>query len=342
MRPSVPETRATARRPSRWLGATAVLIIVLMPVSLVVGTVEISLGQAWAALARFDPGVTEHLLIREVRVPRTLLALLVGAGLGSAGVVMQALTRNPLAEPGLLGINAGVTLAVAVSIAFLGFSSLGASQAFGFLGAAVTGAAVHALGGVRHGAGVVRLVLAGAAVNVVLLATTRIILVNMDPQLFGRFRTWTVGSLEGRGFDVLAPTALAVVIGVALALALSGALDASALGQDLSRSLGVNPTVVLSLSALVVVILCGAVTVAAGPIGFVGLTAPALGRFVVGLNHRRLIPATSLLAAALVLLADVAGRTVIPNAEIGVGIMISLIGAPTFIAMVRHRRVAQL
>lgn len=331
-----------AQHPARWLLATGVLVAVLLPLSLVVGTVEISFAEAWEALVRFDPGVTAHLLIREVRVPRTLLALVVGAGLGSAGVVMQALTRNPLAEPGLLGINAGVTFTVAFSIAFLGFSSLGAAQAFGFLGATVTGTVVHLLGGVRQGSGVVRLVLAGAAVNVALLATTRIILVNTDPQLFDRFRTWTVGSLEGRGMDVLVPTAVAVCIGLLLAHALSGSLDASALGQNLSRALGVNPAVLLSLSAAVIVILCGAVTVAAGPISFVGLTAPVVGRFIVGLNHRRLIPATALVAAALVLAADVLGRVVIPNAEIGVGIMICLIGAPTFVVMVRHQRIAQL
>lgn len=322
--------------------AIGVLVVALLPISLVVGTVEISPEEAWQALIRFDPSDTEHLLIHEVRVPRTLLALVAGIGLGTAGVVMQACTRNPLAEPGLLGVNAGVTFTVAAAIAFLGFSSLGASQAFGFLGAAVAGVVVYFLGGVNRGSGVVRLVLAGAAVNVVLLATTRIILVNMDTQLFDRFRTWTVGSLAGRGTDILLPTTVVVLVGVSLAWLLSGSLDLSALGQDLTRSLGASPIVVLSLSALAVVLLCGAVTVAAGPISFVGLTAPFLGRSIVGLNHRRLIPATAVVAAAMVLVSDVLGRVVIPGVEIEVGIMISLLGAPTFIALVRHRRIAQL
>jgi iron complex transport system permease protein len=275
-------------------------------------------------------------------MPRTVLAIIIGVALGAAGVVMQAITRNPLAEPGLLGVNAGVTFTVAVAIAYFGFGTLTASMVFGFLGAGLTGAAVYVLGGVHKGASPVRLVLAGAAVNVVLLASTRIILVNVDTDVFDRFRTWTVGSLEGRGVELLLPTGGAVLVGFLIAFALSGALDASVLGQDLSRALGANPTVVLSFAALSIIVMCGSATAAAGPISFVGLTAPFVGRLLVGLNHRRLIPATALIAAAVVLVADLAGRLIVPSGEIGVGIMVSLIGAPTFIAIVRRRKIAQL
>lgn len=317
-------------------------MVALLPVSLIVGTVDISAQDAWDAFFAFDPQNTNHLLVREVRFPRTVLAVIVGVGLGAAGVVMQAITRNPLAEPGLLGVNAGVTFTVAVAIAYFGFGSLTASMTFGFLGAGLTGALVYALGGVRHGAGPVRLVLAGAAVNVVLLAGTRIILVNVDTDAFDRFRTWTVGSLEGRGPELLLPTGGAVLVGFAIAYALSGALDASVLGRDLSRSLGTNPTVVLTFAAAAIIVMCGAVTAAAGPISFVGLTAPFIGRMLVGLNHRRLLPATALIAAAVVLVADVAGRLIVPSGEIGVGIMASVIGAPVFITIVRHRKIPQL
>lgn len=317
-------------------------MIALLPVSLVVGTVDISLSDAWNAFFHFDPQDTNHLLIREIRMPRTILAVIVGAGLGASGVIMQALTRNPLAEPGLLGINSGTTFTVAVAIAFFGFGTLTASMIFGFLGAALAGAVVYLLGGVRAGGSPVRLVLAGSAINVVLLASTRIIMVNADTQVFDRFRSWTVGSLEGRGVDLLLPTGLSVLAGLIIAMLLAGPLDASALGQDLSRSLGANPNIVLSFSALAIVVMCGACTAAAGPISFVGLTAPFVGRLIVGMNHRRLIPATALIAAAVVLVADIAGRLIVPSGEIGVGIMISIIGAPMFVAIVRRRKIAQL
>ncbi|MDK8891586.1 iron ABC transporter permease [Corynebacterium macclintockiae] len=325
-----------------WLLAIGVIVIALLPVSIIVGAVDISPREAWHAFFAFDPGNTKHLLVREIRMPRTALAIIVGVGLGAAGVVMQAITRNPLAEPGLLGVNSGVTLTVTVAIAFFGYSSLAASMAFGFLGAGLTGALVYALGGVWQGAGPVRLVLAGAAVNVALLASARIILVNSDTDVFDRFRTWTVGSLEGRGTELLLPTGAAVLAGFVIAYTISGALDASVLGHDLSRSLGIKPAVVLSFATAAIIFMCGAVTAAAGPISFVGLTAPFIGRALVGLRHRRLIPATALIASAVVLVADIAGRLVVPSGEIGVGIMASVIGAPVFIAIVRRRKIPQL
>ncbi|KAB1643293.1 iron ABC transporter permease [Gulosibacter chungangensis] len=329
-------------RAGLWLSLIGLLVLTLLPVSLVVGTVDIGVEDAWNAFFHFDPTNTNHLLMREVRMPRTVLAVIIGAGLGASGVIMQALTRNPLAEPGLLGVNAGTTFVVAAAIAFFGFGTLTASMVFGFLGAGIAGAVVYILGGVRTGGSPVRLVLAGAAINVVLLASTRIIMVNANTEIFDRFRSWTVGSLEGRGVDLLLPTGLSVLVGLIIAMLIAGPLDASALGQDLSRSLGASPTVVLSFSALAIVIMCGASTAAAGPISFVGLTAPFIGRLLVGLNHRRLIPATALIAAAVVLVADIAGRLIVPSGDIGVGIMISIIGAPLFVAIVRRRKIAQL
>ncbi len=318
------------------------LIVVLVPVSIVLGDAAVGFQQVWDAYFHFDPQVTAQLLVRNVRVPRTIIALIVGAGLGASGVVIQALTRNPLAEPGLLGVNAGATFAVACGVAFFGFHALTAGLVFGFVGAGLAGAAVYLLGGVRQGAGPVRLVLAGSALSVVLLAATRMIIINSDEEVFDRFRSWTVGSLEGRGPDLLLPTGIAVVVGLLIAMALANSLDASALGADLSRSLGAHPTMVLSLAAVVVMLMCGASTAAVGPIGFVGLTAPHLGRQIVGLNHRKLIPASALIAAAIVLAADVAGRLVVSSGEISVGIMIGFIGAPVFINIVRRRKLAQL
>ena len=325
-----------------WLVVAAVVLVALLPVSVLVGEVPITAQQAWDAYFHFDPLVTEHLLVRNVRVPRTIIAVIVGAALGASGVIIQALTRNPLAEPGLLGVNAGATFAVACGIAIFQYQALTAGLVFGFLGSGLAGAAVYLLGGVRQGAGPVRLVLAGSALSVVLLAATRIVIINSDEQVFNRFRSWTVGSLEGRGPDLLLPTGLAVLAGLLICFALSNSLDASALGADLSRSLGAHPGRVLSAAALVVMLMCGAATAAVGPISFVGLTAPHLGRQIVGLSHRKLIPATALLAAVIVLAADIAGRLVVSSGEISVGIMIGFIGAPVFIGIVRRRKLAQL
>lgn len=318
------------------------LIVILVPVSLMVGVVSASPLDVWHAFTAFDSSNTTQLLVRELRVPRTVLAVLVGAGLGTAGVVMQAITRNPLAEPGLLGVNAGATFTVAVGVAVFGLGSVAVSMVFGFFGAALAGAAVYLLGGAGRGAGPVRLVLAGAALSVVLLAATRIMLVNADEQLFDRFRTWVVGSLEGRGTQVLLPTAGAVIAGMLLALSIAKALDASVLGADFSRTLGANPRLLMTVAAGAIIVLCGACAAAAGPIGFVGMTAPFLARTLVGVNHRTLIPATALIAAAVVLAADVAGRVVVPNGEIGVGIMTAMLGAPIFIYVVRQRKIARL
>lgn len=318
------------------------LIVCLMPVSVILGEIPITFGQVWDAYFHFDPSVTQQLLVRNIRVPRTIIALIVGAALGASGVVIQALTRNPLAEPGLLGVNAGATFAVACGIAIFRFQALTAGLIFGFIGAGLAGVAVYLLGGIRQGAGPVRLVLAGSALSVVLLACTRMLIINSDEEVFDRFRSWTVGSLEGRGPDLLLPTGGAVLIGLLIAIALANSLNASALGADLSRSLGAHPGRVLTMSALVVMLMCGATTAAVGPISFVGLTAPHLGRQIVGLNHRKLIPASALIAAALVLAADVAGRLVVSSGEISVGIMIGFIGAPVFIGIVRHRKLAQL
>lgn len=346
---SLPKSPPTTTRPVRrrrrtvvWVVSLVVVLIVLIPIGIGVGTQPISPSTTWNALFAFDPTDTAHLLVRERRLPRTLLGLLVGAALGVSGAIMQALTRNPLAEPGLLGVNAGATAGVAIGVGFLGMTSVTASLAFGFVGAAAAGALVYVLGGVHRGAGPVRLVLAGAALGVVLLAVTRIVIVNGDEQVFDRFRTWMVGSLQGSGNEWLVPATIAIGAGCLLAMLLARALDASALGHDLSRSLGANPVRSVSLAAIAVVILCGTATAIAGPITFIGLTAPHLARQLVGLDHRRLLPCSALIAAIVVVFADVLGRVVAQPGEVGVGIMIAAIGAPVFVAIVRRQKIAQL
>ena len=318
------------------------LLVGLVLVSFVVGEKNVALSDTLDAVLAFDPSNNDHLLVRHLRVPRTLLAVIVGCALGVAGAVMQALTRNPLADPGILGVNAGAAAAIAVAIAFFGSTDVVDYMWFGLLGAAVAGVAVYLLGGLRRGTDPVRVVLAGAALTVVLLALTQVVLVNSDELVFDQFRHWTVGSLQGRGAAVLAPVAAVVVGGLVVAASLVRALDAAVLGSDISRALGVHPVRVWGLAALAVITLAGGATAAAGPIGFVGLTAPHVARFLTGPDHRWVIPYSMLISAVLIVGADAIGRVVARPGEVGVGIVVALIGGPFFVYLVRRGRLVQL
>ncbi|MGO3341916.1 MAG: FecCD family ABC transporter permease, partial [Glutamicibacter arilaitensis] len=257
-------------RVSPWLVASAILVLLGL-LSCALGTKNISLAETWQAVTAFDPENNNHLLVRELRVPRTLLAVVVGAALGLAGALMQSMTRNPLAEPGLLGVNAGAAFAVAVAIT-LGYVQPAGYLFFAFAGAAAASVIVYLMGrGRGTGNDVVRLVLAGAGMSVMLMASTQILVIGGGTETHERFAAWTTGSLQGRGYDVLPLTAVVVLIGAVIALGLCRALDALALGEDSARSLGVNPTRAWLLSAVAVMLLAGAATAATGPISFIGL-----------------------------------------------------------------------
>ncbi|MDQ1152810.1 iron ABC transporter permease [Brevundimonas sp. SORGH_AS_0993] len=316
------------------------LLALVAAASLLLGARPIGAASAWNAVVAFDPTNSDHLLIRYLRLPRTLVAIVTGAALGAAGVVMQALTRNPLAEPGLLGVNAGAAAGVVVAIA--GFGGLGVAGSIfgGLVGATLAGLAVILLGGLMGRFNPVRLVLTGSALSVILLALTQIITVNSEAEVFDRFRHWAVGSLEGRGYEVLTPVTVLVGLGLAIAAALARDLDAVVLGDDLARGLGASPAVVWAMSSLAVILLAGGATAAAGPISFLGLAAPHVARAVVGPRHRWLIVYAMLTGAGLMLAADCAGRLIVRSGEIDVGVMVALIGAPFFIALVRKGRLS--
>lgn len=332
------------RRRRRVIGLVAglLLILALAAISLCVGPRAVTPAQALAALQAFDPSDSVHLLVHHQRVPRTLLAVLVGAALGVAGAVMQALTRNPLADPGLLGVNAGAAVAVVIAIAWFGVVSMTGYLVAGLLGATLASVAVYLLGGLRQGHDPIRLVLAGAAMTAVLLALTQIITLNSNEAVFNQYRHWAVGSLQGRGYAVLLPVAVLVVLGLGLARTLASSLDAVALGEDLGRALGVRPHLVWGLSALVIVLMAGAATAAAGPIAFVGLTAPHMARAIAGLDHRWILHYSALLGALVVLAGDVLGRVIALPDEIGVGIMVALLGGWFFVLLARQRRIVHL
>ncbi|MFJ4029018.1 FecCD family ABC transporter permease [Paenarthrobacter sp. NPDC089989] len=333
------------RRAQRGTGVVAGLFVVavLCLLSLAVGSRPIALDTTLEALTSFNPGNDLHLLVVELRVPRTILAVLVGAALGLAGALMQALTRNPLAEPGILGINSGAAAAVAIGISSFGITAVAGYVWFGFLGAGLASVIVYVLGK-AHDAGTnpVRLVLAGAGISVVLGALTSIVLINSQPETYNDFRQWATGSLQGRGFDVLPVVAAVCVVGFVLAFAMSRSLDSLALGGDLSKSLGASPRRTMIVSALAILLLSGAATAAAGPIAFVGLAAPHMARLLVGPGHQWLLPYSMVTSAIVLLAADILGRLVLFPGEIGAGIMTALIGGPVFLALVRRRKIARL
>lgn len=319
------------------------LLLLLSLASLSTGSRPISLADTWHAITAFNPAEDTHLLVIELRLPRTILAITAGAALALAGALIQALTRNPLAEPGILGVNAGAAAAVTVGLAFFGATSPKEYMWFGFAGAAASSLVVYGLGR-AHDAGnnPVRLILAGAGLSVMLGSFTSIIIIAGDAQRLRDFVSWASGSLEGRGYDVLPWVIGACLLAIIMGLSTARSLDSLSLGNDLGNALGVKMRTTWLLGTGAILVLAGAATAAAGPIGFLGLAAPHMARIVVGPNHHRLLPFSMLLGALLLLIADILGRLIAAPGEIGAGIMSAVIGAPVFIALARRRKLVQL
>lgn len=318
------------------------LLLLFAIISLCVGSRSVDISTTWHAFTLFDPQDSEHLLVRYLRLPRTLLAIVIGVALGAAGTLMQALTRNPLADPGLFGINAGAMVAIVSVIALTGITDVTVYMWFGLLGAFLAGIAIYLLGGIRQGLNPVKMVLSGVALSIILLAITHMVTVNSDEHVFDQFRHWVVGSLQGRSFEVLFPISILVGIGSILAYSLTRSLDIVALGDDFSQTLGTNQNRVWLLSTTAIVLLAGSATAAVGPISFLGLTAPHFARRLVGSEYRRILPMSMLIGATLMLAADCLGRIIGAPSEISVGIMISLIGGPFFIYLVKRWRIITL
>ncbi|MFF2777139.1 FecCD family ABC transporter permease [Streptomyces sp. NPDC058052] len=344
--PARPLAAPTLRRTStalRGLGLLAVLaaLVLVSLLSIWTGTRGIPFSATWSALWNPD-GSETSVIIHDYRIPRTLLGLLVGAALGLSGALMQALTRNPLAEPGLLGISLGSSAGVVVAIAFLGVGSVLGHLWFAFAGAAVASVVVYLLGSAgRQVATPDRLVVAGAAVTAVLYAFNSAVLL-LNPRAFDQFRFWTVGSLAGRYLDVVYVILPFVAVGLLIALLLGPSLNALALGDQMGRALGVDVRRTRILGAVGVVLLCGAATAAAGPIAFVGLVVPHIARFVVGPDQRWVLAHSMLLAPVLLVGADVLGRVMGAPGEVQVGIVTAFIGAPVFLALCRRRKLVML
>ena len=333
---SAPPTRRAIRALGLLVSAVILLLVAL--VSIAIGAKELPLDQVWHGLFH-DTGTYGDVVV-DARLSRTVLGLLAGAALGLSGAVLQALTRNPLADPGLLGINAGASAAVVTAITYFGVSTLSGYVWFAFLGAAAVGALVWFLGGSR-GATPVRLALAGTAISAALYGYLQAVMITDDAAL-NKLRFWTVGSLASAGNSTILQVLPFLAVGTLLALGLARPLNAVAMGDDTARALGANLARTRALAMLAATVLCGAATAACGPIAFVGLMVPHAVRSFTGPDLRWILPYATVLSPVLLLGADVIGRIVARPAELQVGIVTAIIGGPVFILLVRRRRTARL
>lgn len=323
------------------IGAVAVLAG-LVVLSVCVGSVPLSPRVLLDVIASYDDTNPDHLIVATMRVPRTVVGLVAGAALGLAGAVMQGLTRNPLADPGILGVNAGASLLMVLGISAFGVTTFTGYVWFGFAGAAAAGLLVYRIGSFgRDGATPVKLALAGAATSAALGSLTTAILLT-DTEAFDEFRFWQVGSLANRELPVVVQALPFLGVAAVLALVCGRLLNVLSLGGDVARSLGVNVAVAQGAAAIAVITLCGAATALAGPIAFVGLAVPHAARVLTGPDYRWILPYSMVLAPALLLAADVLGRVVAPPGEVQVGVVTAIVGAPVLVLLVRNRKVAEL
>jgi len=334
--------RSSVRSGRRWVGLAigVALLLAAVALSIAIGSRTVGLATVWRVLWQED-GSPESVIVHQLRLPRTLLGIGVGAALGLAGTVMQALTRNPLAEPGLLGVNLGAATGVVIAVAFLGVSTATGYVWFAFAGAALTSAAVFALGGSGRAPTPERQVLAGVSLSAVLGAIIWAVLVT-HRGAFDRYRHWDVGSLSDRETATILQVMPFLLAGILLALVLGRQLNALSMGDESATSLGAHPGRIRVLGILAVTLLCGGATAASGPIWFLGLAVPYIARVVTGSDHRWILAYSLVLGPTLLLGADVLGRVLVAPAELPVGVVTAFLGAPLFIALCRRRRLSVL
>jgi len=337
-----PSGNRSRKLPPVWLLIAGLLALALATfASVALGARPLSLETVLQALTSPDPANGDHAVVLS-RVPRTVAALLIGAALGLAGTALQGMTRNPLADPGIMGLNAGAAFAVVTAIYVFGITSFTGYVWFALAGTAVAALIVYSVASLgREGATPVKLALAGAGLTAGLTSLLSAILVT-SRQTLDTFRFWQVGTVSGRGWDVLLPLIPFLAVGAAILLASGRLLNGLSLGDDVARGLGQNVNLSRGIMAVGVVLLCGAATAAAGPIAFLGLVIPHLVRGLTGPDYRWILVLAAVLAPVLLLVSDVVGRLVLPPGEVPVGIMTAVIGAPVFIAIIRRRKLAEL
>ncbi|AWB93892.1 FecCD family ABC transporter permease [Aeromicrobium chenweiae] len=345
--PSAAAVPTAPRHRSRTALATGLLVLVgVLAVvcffSITLGSRGVGLATIWRAFTDYDPSSASETVIREMRVPRTLIGLFAGAALGLSGVILQGVTRNPLADPGIMGINAGAAAFIVFGIMVLGTQDVSTYVWFAFAGAGLATVTVYGIASLgREGATPVKLALAGAAVTAVLTSvTSAIVMTNVEA--LNELRFWQVGSLAGRYFPVFWQTVPFLLVGLLVALGTGRALNGLALGEDLALALGQRVRLTRVVMFATVAVLCGAATAACGPIVFIGLVVPHVARLLCGPDYRWILPYTLLLTPTVLLLADILGRVAVAPGELQVGVVLGVLGAPAFIALVRYRNLAEL
>ncbi|GGU03152.1 FecCD family ABC transporter permease [Streptomyces lateritius] len=329
-----------AFRSRRVLATVAAVVALLLAIllSLAVGARAIAPSTVLDALLH---GATsdDARVVRQLRVPRTLIGLMVGAALALAGTALQGITRNPIADPGILGISQGASVGVVGAIAFAGVHTLTGYVWFAFVGAALASVAVYAVASSgRGGATPVKLALGGAAINALLLSVTTGVLTTRAAAL-DEFRFWQIGSLDGRDTGVVQQIWPFLLVGAVLVVSVARGLDALALGEDVAKGLGQRVATVRIVGGVGATVLTGAGVAAAGPIAFVGLAVPHIARAIVGGDHRWVLPMAALVGPVMLLVSDVIGRVLFPPGEVPAGVMTALIGVPFLVTLVRRKAV---
>lgn len=318
------------------------VLVVCIFASLAIGSRPMSLDVVWGALTGRDVPAADQAAVVGLRLPRTVVGILVGAGLAVGGAIIQAVTRNPLADPGILGVTSGSAFMVAIAVGFLGITTPSGYVWFALAGALMASVVVYLIGSAGgRTASPAQLTLAGVALSAVLSGMVSAIRLT-DPTSFAAIQTWESGSFQGRGWDVVVPVLPFILAGLVLALLIAGSLNALALGDDLASSLGSSVLRTRILSVVAVTLLAGGATAMGGPIIFVGLMVPHVARWIAGPNQRWIMGLSMVLGPILVLVADIIGRIVVRPGEMPVGVITAFIGAPVLIWLVRRTRVSGL
>ncbi|MGW4138060.1 FecCD family ABC transporter permease [Streptomyces mirabilis] len=334
-----PTSAPTGARRATWLGVALLLAVTAAALSLAVGTRPVPLSAVLDALVHGGSS-PDALVVRSLRVPRTAIGLTAGAALGLSGAALQAVTRNPLADPGVLGLSQGAAAGVVFAIALGWANGFDGYVWYAFTGAVLAACVVYAIASRgRGGASPVKLALAGTALSAMTAGATTVVLTSSSATL-DQFRFWQVGALSGRDAATVGRMLPFLAVGALLVLACARGLDALALGDDTARALGHRVTLVRGCAALGATVLTAAAVAAAGPIAFIGLAVPHLARRLVNGGHRWTLPLSALLGAALLLAADVAGRVVRAPAEVPAGVMTALVGVPVLVVLVRRKGMA--
>lgn len=316
-------------------------LMLSVALSLALGSKRVSPAEIWEVLLGADKTSFQAAVVR-ARIPRTLFGIIAGGALGISGALMQSITRNPIADPGILGVNMGASLFVVCGMSFLGLNSAGQYIWLAIAGAAVTAAFVYGIASAGNGGATpLKLALAGAAAGTALASLVNAVMLP-NSQVMDSFRFWQVGSIGGATWENIRLVLPFFVLGLGLSVRMAPALNALALGDEMAASLGVKIGLVRAVTALAAVALCGAVTAVAGPIGFVGLMIPHLVRSLYGADMRLLLPFSALGGGCLLLFSDVIGRVIGSPGETEVGIVTALIGAPVFLMVLRKGKVRSL